>query len=82
MRKWREYAVANAVQAAFVKSIGLEEFQALDWDNPNHVPRMELIKEFVDIADINDKVYITARVRSKLVKVNTSIIHTVLKPTV
>lgn len=40
---------------------------------------MELIKEFVYAADINDKVDIIAQVRGKLVTINTSIIHTVLK---
>lgn len=77
VREW--YAAANSVEAQFVKDIGVEEFLALDWDNPNWAPQMELIEECVHAAVINDKINITAQVQPKQVRIKARIIHKVLK---
>jgi hypothetical protein len=34
VQEWQDYGTENPEEAQFIKAIGVEEFVALDWDNP------------------------------------------------
>lgn len=63
----------------FVTKAGLLPFLSLDWANVMVVLHMELVEEFINALDVNDKTSITARVRGWLVGIDGALIWNVLK---
>lgn len=61
--EWRNFAQSNTTELQFVTKLGLFPLLLLNWANIMAIPRMGLVEEFVNIADIDDKTTITACVR-------------------
>lgn len=54
MWEWHVYAADNDQEMEFVEKLGISVFMQIEWDHPFCSPRMELVKEFVHAANIDD----------------------------
>lgn len=77
--EWHNFAHKNKEVLLFVTNLGLLSFMTLNWANPMAAPRMELVQEFVNATDVDDKTAIMARVRGLPVRIIVELIHSVLK---
>lgn len=76
---WHNFAHNNEDEVQFVTKVGLLPFLLINGANLMVALYMELVKEFINVVDVNNKTTITTRVCSQLVEINVALIQHFLK---